>query len=424
MTRRVLGLSLPGALVLLALWASAANGCVCGGPAQHAAHALAGADAVIVGVIESERKVAVPTEFPGTGHEHVERVLRGTFGERVKVMTSSDSCGGPIPPGTRIGLFLRADAQGRWWTYACKPGDPDKLIEAARLPAPSGTARYVAAVDAAGLDATSLTADGEPAAYGLRNGAPLALTRCGTGSAMAVRRPNGTLGLVRDDADRSTSIPLTDVAALHCSAAGGRIWAAGERDGRTTVVSVAGTAVTTVHTGSARTAVTFAGGRAYLASARRLTIVTLTTRAVRTVRHPGRFEQLSVSSGRVAGRLANGRGARLDLASGRLRTGGRVDGLVWLSRTTLLDAGNGTVLDSRLAVERRLNGKLGRVVGVEEGSAYLASGRTLLRLMPGAARATVFAELSGRVVGLTTVTPAARLSWHSCEKSAKKPLTT
>jgi hypothetical protein len=170
--------------------------------------------------------------------------------------------------------------------------------------------------------------------------------------------------------------------------------------------------------------VAFDGERAFVASAGRVDVVTLATGAVRTVAHPGRLVQLSASGERVAGRLDDGRSGVLDLATGELRTGDRVDGLVWLSRDTLLDAGNSTVLDARLGVARRLSGKLGRVVGVQAGSAYLASGTTLRRLGPGAKRAAVFAELPGKVVGLTSVTPTARLSWHSCEKSAKKPLTT
>ncbi len=166
---------------------------------------------------------------------------------------------------------------------------------------------------------------------------------------------------------------------------------------------------------------TFAGGEAFVASDGRVDVVTLDTGAVRTVQHAGRFEQLSFSDGRVAGRLADGRGGLLDLTSGGLIVGGRVDGLVWLSRTSLLDAGNGTVLDAQLNLTRRLSGKLGRVVGVVGGSAYLASGKTLRRLKPGARRAPVFARLAGKVVGLTTLAPNARLSWHSCEKSAKTP---
>ena len=161
---------------------------------------------------------------------------------------------------------------------------------------------------------------------------------------------------------------------------------------------------------------TFAGDRAVVASAGRVDVVTLGTRAVRTVRHKGTFRRLSVFGGRVAGRLADGRGARLDLAGGRMRTGGRVAGLVWLSRTSLLDAGNGTVLDARLNVKRRLSGKLGRVVGVENGFAYLASGRTVRRLAPGAKRATAFAQLAGDVVGLTSVAPSARLSRALCDR--------
>ena len=65
--------------------------------------------------------------------------------------------------------------------------DPDALIAAGALPPPSGATRFIAAVQAEGLDAVALGARGVPAGYGLPQGTPLAVAalrrRCGTGDA-------------------------------------------------------------------------------------------------------------------------------------------------------------------------------------------------------------------------------------------------
>ncbi len=384
---------------------------------------LSRSDGALVGVVESVRLVEEPGQKQWYEHViRVERALKGAFGERVTVESSVDggTCGIKLPAGGRVGLALDRRAGKAWTTSLCSTADPDALIAAARLPAASGTPRFVAAVAGRTVDATALTARGKPAAYSERDGTPLAVAGCGRTHALAVREAGGRIALGGSDSSLASfgtiKLPLTTVSALHCAGDGTSTWVAGTLDGRTAIVSVPGQRAETIHRGPAGAAVTFAGGEAFLASDGRVDVVTLDTGAVRTVQHAGRFTQLSFSDGRIAGRLADGRGGLLDLTSGGLLVGGRVDGLVWLSRTSLLDAGNSAVLDAQLNVTRRLSGKLGRVVGVAGGSAYLASGKTVRRLKPGARRAPVFAKLPGRVVGLASMTSSARLSQKRCDR--------
>lgn len=403
----------------LALCVAATSASACSCVRQHPAMFLPHAEAAIVGVVESR-------ELVGSTATHVirvERAVKGTFGERVTVSSILTSCQVSIDPGTRVGLFLNAGANGEWTTIACSMTDPDALLAAADLPAPSGTARLVAAVESATTDSVALTAGGKVAGYGLPDGAPLALARCGANAIQALRGTDGRVRVSARVAPRlgaagAVEVPLKDVSALDCT--GNTQWAIGT-DG--TLVSIR-SGEARVESRRAGGAVAIAGAKAYFARRGRVDVMTLRTGRVRTVRHAGQFTQLSVQGERVAGRLRDGRGAVLALASGRLRTGGTVDGLAWLGRDRLLDAGNGTVLSGRLEVARRLSGRVGRLVGTDGATAYLADGEFLRRLRPGAGRAEAFAEAPGPVVGIVPVQTKATAAWHSCEKSAKHPLTT
>jgi hypothetical protein len=333
--------------------------------------------------------------------------------------------------GDRIGVVLHGPPAD-WDVNICNTVDVDALLAAAELPTPHGAARVVAAVEDETVDAVALAESGTPAGYGWREGRPVALARCGADTVATAFAPaRGTVRVsIRALPDMigtgsASELSLTSVSALSCDSRARRFWLAGERAGRTVVLAIQRRRSSRrLLSAPAGAAVTFSGGRAYVASAGRVDIVTLADGTLRRVRHAGEFTQLSVASGRLAGRLRGGGSAILDLSSGRLRTGPRVDGLVWLSRKRLLDAGNGTVRDSRLRVVRRLSGPLGRVVGVDGGVAFLATGNSLRRLVPGAERTEPFAELPGKVVDMATTAAAASAAWHSCEKSAKKPLTT
>ncbi|HEX7166028.1 MAG TPA: hypothetical protein VF230_03510 [Acidimicrobiales bacterium] len=408
---------------MLAVWASAAHACSCI-PANPAAK-LASADAALVGTVEAK---AQAPEGGTTYTVRVERALKGELGERVTLHSAMTSCHVEYAVGARIAVVLYGPSQD-WDVGTCNSVDVRSLLAAAELPPPSGTARFVAAVEDDTVDAVALAANGKPAGYGWREGRPVALASCGrsaTATAFA-----GSSGRVRVSiralpdmigAGSESRLALSRVSALSCDASARRFWIAGEQGGRTVVIAVERRRSSLrLHSAPAGAAVSFSGGRAYVASAGRVDVVTLSSGKVRSVRHGGAFRSLSVASGRIAGRLRSGRAAILDLASGRLRTGRRVDGLVWLSRTSLLDAGNGAVLDPRLKLVRRLSGTVGRVVGVRNGSAYLASGALVRRLKPGATRAEVFAELPGKVVALTLVAPTASVAWHSCQKSANSP---
>lgn len=414
-----------GALTVAALVLGAAPSVfACSCVRQHPAMFLPSADAAIVGTVESVSRTGAAVVHV----VRVERAIKGTFGDRVTVRSDFTSCQVDVEPGTRVGLFLNPGADGAWTTTLCSLADPDVLLAAAALPPPEGKARLVAAVDAAEVDAVGLTAAGKAAAYGLPNGKPLALAPCGSGIVQAVRGADGALAV---QARQLPQLALTSVQALPpalrsvtvlgCSADGRSQWVGGS-------VGERKTAVYQLRGGKARRLmrlrddpVAIVGSRAYVGLNGRVGIYSLTRKTWREVDHDGRFEQLAVDGDRVAGRLSDGRAAVLDVSSRRLRTGPRVDALVWLGPSSLLDAANATVLTARLTGRRRLAGPVGRVVGVHDETAYLASGKVLRRLRPGAARTQVFAELPGPVVGIAQVRPRATAAWHSCEESAKTP---
>jgi hypothetical protein len=218
-----------------------------------------------------------------------------------------------------------------------------------------------------------------------------------------------------------TPLPFRDVLALGCVDGGRRLWAAGHSGDTVTLISIRGTDVD--NPVSTRGAVAFSGSHAYLAWDGRIRIYSLVDASWSTVRHAGRFEQLSVRGRRIVGRLTDGRGAVLSLATGRLRTGVHTGTLTWLKSNRVLDAAGGMVYDAKLRPVRGVSVS-GELLAVEDGAAYFGDGAIVRRLAPGASRVTSFARLPGRVVALTSVRATAGAAWHSCPKSAKLPLTT
>ena len=154
-------------------------------------------------------------------------------------------CGIRIEPGRRIGLFLSMRAgKGRWWTELCSTADPDVLIAAAALPAPSGTARSVAAVAGRTLDVTALTARGNRRELQRTGRQATGRRGLGTAHALAVRRPMGDRAGTSDRLG-SVGIDQVPLTTVHGPALRGRrqnAWAAGERDGRPMVARGPGAA--------------------------------------------------------------------------------------------------------------------------------------------------------------------------------------
>jgi len=367
---------------------------------MHAANLLGRAPAALVGTVEA-RDAAANGSLSYT--IRVERAVKGSFGERVTVHSGLTSCQVSLETGARVGLFLNPGASGEWTASACGVVDPDALLAAAKLPAPGGTPRFVAAVRAPGTDAVGLTAAGRPAAYGLpQRGSTTVQASCGGRVVAAAKRYVYSRGLPNLDAFGAVQVPLRDVLALGCS--GRTIWAAGS-DG---LVSIRGTDVRVLRRFKA-SAVAIDGARAYAATPGAVKVVTLTTNHLKTVRHHGQFAQLSVSGGRVAGRLKAGGGAILSGASSRA-----AGPLTWLDRSHLLDGRRGLVLDARLRPVRRVNVK-GTVLAVEGGAAYVGDGNIVRRLPRGGKRATEFARLPGKVLALTPAPATAAAAWHSCE---------
>ena len=167
----------------------------------------------------------------------------------------------------------------------------------------------MAAVEDDTVDAVALAADGKPAGYGWREGRPVALASCGpsaTATAFAGSSGRVTVSIrgLPDmiGAGSQSRLALSRVSALSCDASARRFWIAGEQDGRTVVIAVERRRSSQrLHSAPAGAAVSFSGGRAYVASAGRVDVVTLSSGKVRSVRHGGAFRQLSVASGRIAG---------------------------------------------------------------------------------------------------------------------------
>ncbi|MBE2317231.1 hypothetical protein DVA67_014715 [Solirubrobacter sp. CPCC 204708] len=379
---------------------------------------LAGAQNAVVGVVESRTAAAGALEYS----VRVERALKGSPGERVTLRSAFTSCQVQLTVGARVGLLY--DAGGE--IFACSTSDPETLIAASELPAPSGTARLVAAVTGVrGTDTVQLGADGRVAGYGVAQGQVLAQSRCATdGVVQALRGADGRVRLARTSAggfSGSTAVPVRDAVAVGCTGQGDRLWAVGRRDGEMVLLSVRhGRVRERMHRRADAAAIV--GSRAYFAHGRLVRIVPLTGGRLRSARIRGEFTSISGYGHRVAGRLRDGRSAVLDVRSGKLVTGagGR---LTWLDDDRLLGADG--VYDTRLRRLRAVSTR-GALVGVDDGAAFFSDGDVLYRLAPGARRATRFAQLPGSVTSVVTAPRAfaSRASWHSCEESAKQPLTT
>jgi hypothetical protein len=180
--------------------------------------------------------------------------------------------------------------------------DPDAMLAAGDLPAPSGTARFIAAVEAPTTDSVALTGGGKIAAYSLAEGESLAIARCRANVIQAVRRTNGRVSVSLRvapplGAAYAVDVPLKDVSALGCT--GTTRWAIGS-DG--TLVSIR-PGVARIESRRAAGATAIVGAKAYFARRGRVDVMTLPTGRVQTVRHAGQFTQLSVHGGRIAGRL-------------------------------------------------------------------------------------------------------------------------
>jgi hypothetical protein len=383
-------------VLAFAVAAERASACVCAN--DHPAARLAFAPAAIVGVVEE-----VSTGNGGSTHViQVERAVKGNLSGRVSVHSAMTSCMVTLERGARVGLVLSMGGIG-WDVIACNVFDPDTLIAAGTLPQPRGAPRFVAAVEATGLDSVALGARGRAAGYGLPQGTPLAVARCG-GDVVQAARSGGkvrvfTRFLPRLNGALPQEVPVREVLALGCV---GRVtWIAG----RDELVSLRPGEPPRVELRRRTSAAAIVGSRAYLAHGDRLRAVNLTG-AMRTTRYDGAFTQLSVHGNRVAGRLRDGRAAVLNLTSGRL-VAGRRGPLAWLGRDRLLNAG--AVLDTRLRLVRRVQTR-GDLLTVEDGAAYFADGAVIRQLAAGARRAETFARLPGNVIGLTAVQPTAAAS--------------
>jgi hypothetical protein len=242
----------------------------------------------------------------------------------------------------------------------------------------------------------------------------LGLARCGTGVAQAVRGSDNKV-LVNGH-----ELPLRTVLGIGCTENGRRVWVTGSDGEQVRLVSVFNGQVKAQMRRPADAA-TIAGSRAYYVHGGDLVrIVPLAGGRLRSAR--AEFASISGNGDRVAGRLRDGRSAVLNVRTGKLvtrRGGGR---LTWLDDSRLL--GLDAVYDTRLRRLRAVTTR-GTLVGVVDGAAFFADGKMLFRLAPGAKRAVRFAELPGRVTSVVAAptSRALKAAWHSCEQSAKFPLT-
>ena len=364
----------------------------------------------------------------------VERALKGALGERVTVESSVDggTCGIKLPAGGRVGLALDRRAGKAWTTSLCSTADPDALIAAARLPAASGTPPLRGR--GRGPDRR------RHGAHRARKARRLQRTRRHAARGRRLRtdaRPGGASRLAGGSRSRS-DIPWPASARSSCRSRPCRPCTArataldlggGHARRTAAIVSVRGSeAERSIASGRSRSDVRRRGGVPGLRRPSRRRDARHGRGAHRPARGP---IQAALLFRRAHRGPTRGRPRRACWTSraGRLRSPARrVDGLVWLSTAHRCSTpGNGTVLDSRLNGQTapHRQARHGRRRS-RDGTAYLASGRdgATTRARRRSAR-TVFATLPGKVVGLTTIWRRRRaLSWHSCEKSAKKPLTT
>src|SRR5688500_13849357 len=180
-------------LLALVLAPASASACVC--IAAHPATKLAQSERALVGVVESRTELGTSTGG-SAGWEfvvRVERMLKGVAAERVTVRSGVTSCQITFEVGQRVGLtHIGADLQ----VYSCSYVDPDKLLAASALPAPSGTPAFTAVIDGVpGTDTVLLGARGQVAGYGFPRGEVLAQRRCTSGGGVveAVRDADGKI---------------------------------------------------------------------------------------------------------------------------------------------------------------------------------------------------------------------------------------
>ncbi|MDA0172820.1 hypothetical protein OJ998_27205 [Solirubrobacter taibaiensis] len=394
-----------------------ASACSC--IAAHPATKLAQSDRALVGVVESRAPIAAPSGI-SAGWEYVvrvERTLKGAAADRVTLRSGMTSCQLTLEVGQRVGLtHVGADQE----IHSCSYVDPDELLAASALPAPSGTPELTAVVEGApGTDTVLLGARGQVAGYGFPRGEVLAQGRCTSGGGVteAVRDADGKI-LVG-----STEVPVRDVLAVGCTENGRRQWAIG-RSGADTVLLTVRNGQVEERMRRRADAATIAGSRAYFVHGGDLVrIVPLTGGKLRAARIEGKFASIAGNGDRVAGHLRDGRSAVLNVRTGKLVTGPKEGRLTWLDDNRLL--GSGAVYDARLRKLRDVTTR-GTLVGAVAGAAFFADGEVLYRLAPGARRAVRFAELPGRVtsVDAAPTSRALKSAWHSCDESAKTPLTT
>lgn len=126
--------------VVLGFWSNAAQAvCFKGdvsvdptkGPVEPWSVEFRKSQAVLIGTVGSERKIP-DRENPGfwTGTVYTLKVdahLKGTVGTSVKVFSEQSSGQFPLAIGSRYVLFLRHDAQGKYW-IADPCGNAAKLV--------------------------------------------------------------------------------------------------------------------------------------------------------------------------------------------------------------------------------------------------------------------------------------------------------
>ena len=212
---------------------ASASACVC--IAAHPATKLAQSERALVGVVESRTELGTSTGG-SAGWEfvvRVERMLKGVAAERVTVRSGVTSCQITL----RGRPARRPDATSARTCRSTRAAtlDPDELLAASALPAPSGTPAFTAVIDGVpGTDTVLLGARGQVAGYGFPRGEVLAQGRCTSGGGVveAVRDADGKIRV------GSTEVPVRDVLAVGCTENGRRYWAVGRSGADTVLLTV------------------------------------------------------------------------------------------------------------------------------------------------------------------------------------------
>jgi hypothetical protein len=113
-----------------------ASACSCEGPGD-LRKAIAAADGAFVGMYVSrdDPQGGGPSINGGrsvVNHFRVERAIKGPIGATIDVVAAADgaTCGLEVPPGGRIGLFVKRQGS-EWSSNLCSQVDPDALLAAA-----------------------------------------------------------------------------------------------------------------------------------------------------------------------------------------------------------------------------------------------------------------------------------------------------